>query len=344
MKALIIEDVRKCSVQEVADPTLTDDGVIVKIKANGICRSDWHIWSGDIPITQSIIGHEFTGVVEEVGSSIRNFKKGDRVAVPFTGSDGTCPMCQQGHSNLCDHRTSPGNTFQGGYAEYTMVPNADRNLIHLPEEISFTEGAAIGCRLMTAFHGVTNRGQVKPGEWVVVYGCGGVGLSAINIASSIGALVIGVDINDNNLRLAKEMGAHYTINSKEQNPVKAIMELTKGGAHVSIDALGIDETTVNSVLSLRKRGRHVQIGVTTKEEGGHVKLPVDLIVGKELAFFGSFGMPSHQIPSIFPLIIGGKISPGKMVTGEVALKDVNDVFENMSNFTNNGTFVVTKFE
>lgn len=343
MKALVLEDVKQAYVQDVADPTIDENGVIVKVKANGVCRSDWHFWVGDLPITQKILGHEFTGVVEEVGNNVKNFKKGDRVIVPFSGSDGTCPYCQKGHSNLCHSSFIPGSTYNGGYAEYVGVPLGDRNIIHLPEEISFLDGAALGCRLMTAFHGIVDRVKVEAGEWVVVYGCGGVGLNAINIASTIGATVIGVDINPKNLELAKQMGAHVVINSREVDPVEAVMEITGGGADVSIDALGIADTCLKGINSLAKRGRHLQVGVTTKAEGGKVSLPIDQMVMREIQFMGTFGMPNHRFDSLLPLVLQGKITPGKMVTAQIALSEVTKIFEEMSTFNTTGTYIVTEF-
>ncbi|WP_458413474.1 zinc-binding dehydrogenase [Schinkia sp. CFF1] len=344
MKALVIEDVKKITVKDVSEPTIDDNGILVNVKANGVCRSDWHVWAGDLPITAPVMGHEMSGIVEEVGKNIKNFKRGDRVIVPFSGSDGTCPHCLQGHTHLCDSFLVPGLAYSGGYGEYVAVPLGDRNVIHLPEEVSFTDGAALGCRFMTAFEGIVGKSKVQPGEWVVIYGCGGVGLSAINIATAIGANVIGVDINDNNLNLAKQLGALYTINSNQTNPIEAVKELTNGGAHVSVDALGISQTCVNAINSLRKKGRHLQIGVTTKKEAGFISLPVDHMVVNEIKFETTLGMPAHRFNSMLPLVAQGRLNPGKMVTREVSLSEVQSIFEEMSKFATTGTFVVTKFE
>lgn len=344
MKALVLEDVKKMSVKEIADPTIDENGVLVKVKANGVCRSDWHVWAGDIPISSPVMGHELTGIVEEVGKNVTRFKSGDRVIVPFSGNDGTCPHCLKGNTNLCDSFIIPGATYSGGYGEYVPVPLGDRNVIHLPEEVSFTDGAALGCRFMTAFHGLVDQVDLLPGEWVVVYGCGGVGLSVINIASAIGANVIGVDINEDNLQLAKSMGAMYTINSKNTNPVEAVKEITKGGADVSVDALGIPQTCVSGINSLKKAGRHLQIGVTTKKEAGFISIPVDQMVMNEIKFMTTLGMPAHRYNNLLPMVAQGRLTPGKMVTGEISLSEVNSIFEGMSNFTTKGTYVVTSFE
>jgi D-arabinose 1-dehydrogenase-like Zn-dependent alcohol dehydrogenase len=344
MKALVLEDVKKMSVKEVANPTIDENGVLVKVKANGVCRSDWHVWAGDIPMYSPVMGHELTGVVEEVGSNVKGYKRGDRVIVPFSGSDGTCPHCLKGNTHLCDSFIIPGATYSGGYGEYVAVPLGERNVIHLPEEVSFADGAALGCRFMTAFHGLVDRINLQPGEWVVVYGCGGVGLSVINIAAAIGANVIGVDINEDNLELAKSMGAIYTINSKHTDPIQAVKELTKGGTDVSVDALGIPQTCVSGINSLKKGGRHLQVGVTTKEEAGFIPIPIDHMVMNEIQFVTTLGMPAFRYNHLLPLVAQGRLTPGKMVTREISLSEVNSIFEGMSNFTTKGTFVVTQFE
>lgn len=344
MKALVLEAVHKLAVKEVPSPTLSAQGAIIRVMANGVCRSDWHAWVGDIARPYPfILGHEMTGVVEEVAPGVTRFKKGDRVVVPFCGSEGTCEQCQSGHSNLCENAIIPGRAYAGGYGEYVDVPLADRNLVALPEEISYIEGAALGCRFMTSFHGLVDRADVQPGEWVVVFGCGGVGLSAINIANAVGATVIGVDVNQENLALAKQMGASFVVNSRERDPVEAILDITRGGAHVAVDALGIEATCVAAIKSLRKRGRHLQIGLTTKKEAGYINIPIDLIVYKELQLIGSLGMAAHRFAQMIPMISRKSLTPGRMVTAEISLSEVEQTFVNMTSFASPGTFVVTQF-
>lgn len=344
MKALVLESVLKLSIQDIPIPTPSPGGALIKVMANGVCRSDWHGWIGDIPRNYPCVqGHEMAGVIEEVTPGVNFFKKGDRVIVPFSGSDGTCQYCQGGKPHICDNPEIPGRNYSGGYGEYVAVPLADRNLVALPEEVSFTEGAALGCRFMTSFHGVVDRAQISAGEWVVVYGCGGIGLSAINIASALGGRVIGVDLNPANLALAKVMGADFVINARETNPVEAVLEITKGGAHISIDALGIAETCVNGIKSLRKQGRHLQIGLTTKKEAGFVSVPIDLMIYKELSIVGTLGMAPHRYASMIPLVASGKLTPGKMLTRTIALSEVESIFESMTKSENNGTFVVTDY-
>ncbi|MBM4761814.1 alcohol dehydrogenase catalytic domain-containing protein [Bacillus sp. B15-48] len=343
MKALVLEDVYKLVLTDVPDPTTDKDGVIVKVQANGVCRSDWHVWAGELASGSNVLGHELTGIIEEVGSEVKNFKKGDRVIVPITGSEGSCPHCLKGNVHLCESPDIPGFTYSGGFGEYVPVPHADRNLVHLPEEVGFTEGAALGCRVMTSYHGIVDIAKVRPGETVVVYGCGGIGLSAIHIANSLGAHVIGVDINDANLALAKEMGAIHTINSKNVNPIEAVQDLTGGGANVSVDALGIAQTCVNAIHSLRKGGRHLQIGVTSKAESGFISIPIDEMLMKGIHMYTTLGLPVHRFDTLLASVARGDLQPGRMVSGEISLADVNRVFEDMKNFSNTGTYVITNF-
>jgi D-arabinose 1-dehydrogenase-like Zn-dependent alcohol dehydrogenase len=345
MKALVLEGIQQLAVRNVPDAKPGPLGVLISVKANGVCRSDWHAWIGDVKRDlPMILGHEMTGVVEEVMPGVTKFKKGDRVVVPFSGGDGICEYCQGGSPHLCDKPIVPGRTYAGGYAEYVGITLADRNLVALPDEVSFTEGAALGCRFMTSFFGLVDRAEIQPGEWVVVYGCGGIGLSAINIASALGCRVIGVDINPANLELAKAMGAEYTVDSRTSKAVEAVMDITGSGAHVSVDALGIADTCVQGIMSLRKGGRHLQIGITTKKEGGYIKLPVDLMVVKALKFIGTLGMPPHRFASMMPMVLQKRLTPGKMVNREISLSEVQSVFESMTTSAVTGTHVVTKFE
>src|SRR5271170_2014964 len=239
MKAMVLEEIGKpMVVKDWPEPKCPPDGAIVRVEGSGICRSDWHLWQGDWgwigfkPRMPAILGHEFAGVIEEVGKEVKNLKPGTRVVVPLAQGCGHCEDCRTGYSNHC---MSTGMT---GYARYGVLSHADFNCAPLPEKIDFVEAAAMGCRYVTAFHGILDQGRVQADETVVVYGCGGVGLSAIQIAAALGARVIAVDLDDRKLELAKEVGATDVINGKTTDPVKAVMELTHGGAEVSVDALG----------------------------------------------------------------------------------------------------------
>jgi D-arabinose 1-dehydrogenase-like Zn-dependent alcohol dehydrogenase len=333
-------------VRDVPTPPLLPNGVLLRVEANGICRSDWHIWKGDwswvgvVPQLPAVIGHEFCGVIEEVGADVTRWHKGDRVIVPFSGGEGTCEWCRTGHQNMCDTPVFPGLAFGGGYGRYSSVPFADVNLVRLPESVGFVEAASMGCRFMTSFHGLVDQAQVRPGEWVAVHGCGGIGLSAIQIAAALGGRVIAVDVGDDKLAFAKEIGAEITINGTKDDVASAIAGVTGGGAHVSVDALGIAATCLNSILCLRKRGRHLQIGLTTQAEKGMVGVPIDVIVFKELQLIGSLGMQAPHFAAMLAMVESKKVAPGKLVTRTVGLDDVSSVVSSMDSYATAGVTVI----
>ncbi|HYA35553.1 MAG TPA: zinc-dependent alcohol dehydrogenase family protein [Candidatus Binataceae bacterium] len=350
MKAAVFEATRKpLVVKDLPDPTCAPNGAIIQVEANGICRSDWHAWSGDwtwlglAAQPGAVLGHEFCGVVAEVGKEVKNFKKGDRVVVPFSQGDGTCEYCRNGQSNVCLTPMLPGFSYPGGFGRLVGIPFADLNLVALPPSIDFIAAASMGCRFMTSFHGIVDRAEVKPGEWVAVYGCGGIGLSAINVAAAMGANVIGIDLDSAKLELAKGLGATHVINGAKTEPVGAVLDLSKGGVHVAVDALGVAATCRNSVMSLRKQGRHLQIGLTTKAEGGEVSMPIDRIVTMELELIGSVGMQASHYPQMLAMVESGKCTPKKMVTGTCDLKGINKIFEEMNTFQNVGVTVINNY-
>ncbi len=348
MKAAVLEAYKApLVVRQVADPEPGKAGAVIKVAANGICRSDWHAWAEHWPgflTLPHVLGHEMCGVVEAVGPEVTRFVPGERVIVPFSGGDGVCPRCHGGLPHLCDDPVMPGFRSWGGFAEYVAVDKADFNLVSLPEAVSFLAGAGMGCRFMTAFHGLTDRVRLGPGEWVVVYGCGGVGLSAIEIAACLGAQPIAVDIGADKLALARELGAVATVNAAEvDDPAAAVKELTGGGAQVAVDALGIQQTCENAIHSLAKRGRHLQIGMTNGQTGGRLQVPIDDVIGGELQIYGSKGMPAFDFPGMLRLVAAGRLDPGRLVTRTVALEEAGDVLAAMDRFDTLGFTVIDRF-
>jgi D-arabinose 1-dehydrogenase-like Zn-dependent alcohol dehydrogenase len=327
------------------DPEVGPDDVLVKVKANGICRSDWHLWQGHwdwmgfSPQLPAVLGHESAGIVEEVGSNIKRFKKGDRVVFPFGQGCGTCPNCAQGDQQVCDNLSMSMFRGAGGFGEYSIVTQGDINLVELPEGISFVDGASLGCRFMTSFRGVTAQGKVQPGEWVAVFGCGGVGLAAVDIASAMGANVIAVSRTQAKLDKAVELGAVHTIQAGD-DAAQAIQEFTKGGAHVSVECLGTAATWMPSIMSLRTGGRLVRLGMSGIDEKGILPIPADMIVGKEITIVGSMGMQARCYPEMLRMVESGKLSPSSLVTEEVPLEGVNAVFEAMTEFNTMGYSVI----
>jgi D-arabinose 1-dehydrogenase-like Zn-dependent alcohol dehydrogenase len=348
MKAAVLEAFKKPMVvhDNWPDPECGPEDAIVKVEANGICRSDWHVcegdwaWIGLQPELPHVIGHEYCGIVEEVGSQVKHFKKGDRVICPFNFGCGTCEFCQSGHQNTCTNFEAAGFKRPGGYGQYAGVARADLNLVALPESIPFVEAASMGCRFMTSFHGIVDQAQVGAGNWVAIHGCGGIGLAATQIATALGANVIAVDINDESLAVAKQMGALHTVNAAKVDAPTAVVELSGGGVHVSVDALGIATTCVNSIMSLRSRGRHLQIGLTTQEEKGQVSLPVDIMVARELQFVGTIGMQPQRYPAMLNMVESGKLTPGRMVTNVIPIEGASGVIQSMGSYGTVGTTVV----
>ncbi len=345
MKAAIYHTFEQpLSVETVADPICPPDGIILETKANGVCRSDWHGWMGHDPMITlpHVPGHEMSGVVLEVGKDVKNWRGGDRVMVPFCLGCGKCQQCRSSHTHICDNDYQPGFSGWGSFAQFVAVPRADVNLTKLPDELDFVEAASLGCRFMTSFHGVVDQGQIRGGEWLAVHGCGGIGLSAIMIGAALGAQVIAIDIDDEKLERAKSLGATLTLNATQTDAIEAVKELTRGGAHVSIDALGSAITSRNSIRSLRKRGRHVQIGLTLSEDE-NVSIPMYEVLAKELQIIGSHGMAAHRYDDMLRLILSGKVQPKKLIGKTIALEEAGTELASMGNFAQQGVTVIDRF-
>ena len=353
MRAAVLEEYGEpLSIEDVDAPAAAADGAVVELEACGICRSDWHGWQGDWdwlglkPPTGQILGHEPAGRVVEVGDDVETVREGDHVAVPFNLGDGTCPQCANGHGNTCENVVPLGFTevAQGAFAEQVHVPAADYNVVGLPDGVSSTDMAGLGCRFMTSFHALAHRADVEAGDWVAVHGCGGVGLSAIHIADALGGNVVAVDLDDEKLELAEDLGAAATVNAGDVGDVPGeVRDIADDHVGVSVDALGIAETCQNSVGSLGTRGQHVQIGLTTEEEGGTVELPTDAMVMNEIEFLGSLGMPPTKYDEIFRMVASGKLDPSAVVTDRVGLDGVSDQLAAMTDFGTVGIPVVDEF-
>ena len=333
------------TIQNVPDPTPDEFGVVIKVKATGLCRSDWHGWMGHDPDISlpHVPGHELAGEIEAVGKKVSRWKVGDRVTLPFVCGCGICPQCASGNHQVCDNQFQPGFTHWGSFAEYVAIQRADINLVHLPVELTYEAAASLGCRFMTSFRAVVDQGQVAGGQWVAVHGCGGVGLSAIMIAHALGASVIAIDITDEKLDFARTIGAAATINAAETEDVVAnVLEITQGGAHVSMDALGSPTTCYNSIANLRKRGKHVQVGLMVGEHQ-HAAIPMDKVIANELEILGSHGMQAYRYPQMLEMIQSGKLSPEKLIGKTINLEESLDALVNMNNFEGTGVTVINEF-
>jgi len=346
MRAVVYEEFNgPVAIQVVSDPTPSKTGVVIRVEATGLCLSDWHGWMGHDPdITlPHVPGHELSGIIEAVGKDISRWNIGDRVTLPFVCGCGTCPQCISGNHQVCDSQFQPGFTHWGSFARYVAIEYADLNLVHLPEAIDFVTAASLGCRFVTSFRAIVSQGRVSAGQWVAVHGCGGVGLSAIMIASALGANVIAIDIADEKLDVAQSMGANATVNATQvEDVVEAIMEITKGGAHVSIDALGSQETCFNSIANLRKRGKHIQVGLMVADYK-HPSIPMDKVVANELEILGSHGIQAYRYEAIFEMIRTGKLNPEKILGKTLNLEQSLDELVNMDKFAGTGVMVINEF-
>lgn len=346
MKAVLFESFSQAPrLASVADPTPDADGVVIKVEATGVCRSDWHGWMGHDPdITlPHVPGHEFAGVIADIGSNVRKWKPGDRVTVPFISGCGTCPECHAGQQQVCHNQAQPGFTHWGSFAEYVAIQQADLNVVALPDDMAFDTAASLGCRFATSFRAVVDQGKAGAGQWMAVHGCGGVGLSAIMIGAAVGANVIAMDIDEAKLALARSLGAVATINAKtESNVPDAVKDASRGGAHVSIDALGHPVTCRNSIEGLRPRGKHVQVGLLL---GDHATpaLPMARVIGQELEILGSHGMQAHRYGAMLDMIGSGKLDPAKLVGSRISLADAPQALMDMDRFQSIGATVVTRF-
>ena len=346
MKAVVFEQFSAPpSIQQVPDPAPAPHGVVVKVMANGVCRSDWHGWMGHDPDIQlpHVPGHELSGVVEAVGKDVTKWRIGDRVTVPFVGGCGTCPECHTGNHQVCDAQFQPGFTHWGSFAEYVGIHYADVNLVALPDTLAFDTAASLGCRFVTSFRAVVDQGRVSAGQWVAVHGCGGVGLSAIMIASAAGANVVAVDISEQALALARQLGAVATVNANQvADVVEAVVEITQGGAHVSLDALGHPTTCFNSISNLRKRGKHVQVGLMLADHSTPA-VPMSKVIANELEILGSHGMQAHRYGAMLAMIKSGKLAPEKLIGRRITLEESVQALINMDKFEGVGVTVVTEF-
>ncbi len=346
MKAIIYHSFKsKPTIESLPDPTLHADGVIIRVMASGLCRSDWHGWMGHDPdiALPHVPGHELAGTVLEVGKEVKKWKKGDRVTLPFCCGCGYCFQCHSGNQQICDNYFQPGFTAWGSFAELVSIRYADVNLVRLPETMDFVEAAILGCRFITSWRAVVDQAKIQPGQWLAVFGCGGVGLSAILIGKAMGAQVLGIDIADDKLVFAKEMGAHQALNVSELNNVsEAVKSITHGGAHVTLDALGSIKTCIPAIESLRKRGKHIQVGLMT-EEHSHPSIPMGPVISNELEIIGSHGMQAHQYPKMLDTILAQQIPLKQLLGKTISLEEAVEDLVNMNSFSGTGIQVINQF-
>lgn len=327
----VLEFAQPPRIAEVPEPVAPEGGVVVEVRAAGLCRSDWHAWQGhdaDIRSLPHIPGHEFAGVVVETGPGVRRWRVGDRVTAPFACGCGSCAECRSGNSQVCATQYQPGFSGPGVFAERVALPGADHNLVALPEGVGFAEAASLGCRFATAFRALAHADQAAlgPGETLAVFGCGGVGLSAVMIGAALGAEVIAIDLRPEALRRARELGATHAL---QGDALEGIAGLTGGrGVNVTLDAIGTTETCVSAIRSLAPRGRHVQVGLMFGNDAAPA-LPMPAIIARELRVIGSHGMAASRYPEMLEMMASGRLSPGRLVSRSITLPEVPEALAAM---------------
>lgn len=338
MRAVVVEQYGQAPVvREVADPEPPPGGVVVRVHATGLCRSDWHAWAGhDDGVTLPLVpGHELAGTVVAVAPDVRRWRVGARVTTPFVCGCGRCAWCTSGQAQVCPDQTQPGFTHDGSFAELVALRAADTNLVAVPDAVGDAAAASLGCRFATAYRALSARADLRPGEWVTVVGAGGVGLSAVMIAVARGARVVAVDRSPAALDLARRLGAEHTVLAadptdgheagRDAGPgpsrvAEEVHDLTGGGTHVALDAVGSAATCADAIHSLRRRGRHVQVGLLPAVDG-HPPVPMDRVVAWEIDVLGSHGMAAADYPALLAEVERGALRPQDLLERVVDLDE-----------------------
>lgn len=343
MRAIVFDTFQgPADVREVPDPTAPDGGVVVRVHATGLCLSDWHAWAGhdtDLTDLPHVPGHELAGTVAQVGAGVTSWSVGDRVTVPFVSGCGTCHWCRSGQAQVCPDQTQPGFTHWGSYAELVALHAADTNLVAVPDDITLETAASLGCRFATAYRAVTGRAQVQAGEWVAVVGAGGVGLSTIMIAVARGARVVAIDRSPAALAAARLAGAERTVLADGLDVPAVVRQVTDGGAHVAVDAVGSERTCADSIESLRRRGRHVQVGLFAPVDGGP-RVPMGRVIAWELDVLGSHGMAAADYPEMLALVTSGELRPQDLLERVVGLAEAAALLPTMDTASRAGMVVL----
>ena len=322
MKAAIFHAAKEpLKIEEVPTPSPIEGEVLVKVAACGLCHTDLGYIDHGVPTFKKpplILGHEVSGTVAALGSGVKGWEEGKHVLLPAVYGCKTCNNCRNGRENICERMVMFGNNIDGGYAEYVIAPAND--VFALPEEIPLVEGAIIADAITTPYHAVINRGQVKPGDQVVVFGCGGVGLNLVQMAVAIGAEVIAVDILDEKLEWATRLGAKAVLNGNNFERVdKEVRKLTSGGADIGFEAIGNPAVQEQTFSSIKNGGRFVMVGYSAKP----MTLNSARVMYREMEVIGSLGCPPVDYPRVIDLVRQGKILVSELVTAKFSLDDIN---------------------
>jgi len=316
------------TIEHLPDPAPANGGVVIEVGATGVCRSDWHGWLGHDPdiVLPHVPGHELAGTIVALGREVRDWRLGDVVTVPFVGGCGRCDVCRGGDHQVCPQQFQPGFTHWGSFASFVAVDYADTNLVAIPAEMDLVRAAALGCRVATAYRAVVERARLQLGEWLAVHGCGGVGLSALMVGRALGVRTVAVDVSQAALDAASELGADVVIDAAGvgvDDVARMVAEATGGGAHASIDAVGGAATSEASILGLRRRGRHVQVGLMN-DDAARAAMRFDRVIAWELDVLGTHGMSARSYPAMLAMVADGRLPIDGLVARRVTLDDAVD--------------------
>lgn len=333
MRAIVFEEFSvRPELRDIAAPTAPEAGVVIDVEATGVCRSDHHAWAGHDGSIRlpHVPGHELVGRIASAGAEVEQFRIGQRVTVPFVCGCGRCRWCRAGNAQVCPDQTQPGFTHFGSWADQVVIHQADANLVAVPEDLPAAAVVGLGCRFATAFHGLHMRARLSAGETVAVFGCGGVGQSAIMIARALGAEVVAVDVSPAALDSARRLGAGRTVDARGLGPDELSAEVAAqadrpDGVAVTVDALGREDTIRAAIGTLAPLGRHVQIGLLPSEPV--VDLP--RVIALELSVLGSHGMAAADYPQLVDLVVRGHLRPQELVTAVIGLDDAPEAVEAM---------------
>lgn len=315
----------RLKVEDVPMPVAGAGEVLIKVAACGACHTDLHYLDHGTPTFKEpplILGHEISGVIEQAGDGVANRAAGDRVIIPAVLTCGHCEACRTGRENICQSMKMLGNHLEGGYAEYIAVPAKD--LIPVPDSLDLASTSIIADALSTPFHAVVNRGKVRPGQVVAVFGCGGVGINCVQFAALSGATVAAIDLSDEKLEVAKQLGADLTFNAGQERVDKAVRKAT-GGCDVSFEVIGKPQVMLQAMNVLKPGGRFVMVGYSAED----LPLPASRVMFRELDIMGSLGCRPVDYHRIVELTAQGKIALDPLVSNRYSLDDVNQAFDDL---------------
>jgi 6-hydroxycyclohex-1-ene-1-carbonyl-CoA dehydrogenase len=322
---------RPLSVEEVPTPTAGVGQALIRVAGCGVCHTDLHYIDHGTPTFKTpplILGHEISGTVEAVGENVDNLAAGDPVLIAAVTSCGTCQACREGRENICARGEMLGNNIDGGFAEYVLAPAKD--VFVLPPEVPLVEGSIIADAITTPFHAVVNRGAVRPGQAVVVVGCGGVGLNVVQIASAFGARVVAVDLSEEKRAWAERLGAVAVVDPGAVDRIdKVLRKLTGGGADVSFEVVGRAATQELALGCLKTGGRAVFVGYSPEK----MALNAGRVMFRELEIVGSLGCrPVDYLPAI-EMVRQGRVKLTELVTHRFTLDDINQALDTLRSGT-----------